>query len=155
MYTEQWERINRWLKRVESEQESQQDYVDFLWAFFQNCWHFKDWIKNDPETPKKVVDSIEGDINNYEALRICADLANRSKHLTLRPGWERHDKDPQVRGHIKVGIEEDLPRGTTTSKVTWDYVVHLDDGTDRPVLDIAQDALKGWVNLIQQYGISI
>ena len=81
MYLEQWERINRWLGRVEGKPDEQADYVDFLWALFQNCWNFKEWVKNDPATPALAKNQIEKDIDSYESLRICADLANGSKHL--------------------------------------------------------------------------
>jgi hypothetical protein len=34
------------------------DYQDDVWAFFQNCWHLKDWVKHDPLVPKDVKDRI-------------------------------------------------------------------------------------------------
>jgi len=155
MYKEQWDRIQRWLTRIERHHENQTEYVDFLWSFFQNCWHFKDWVKNDPRTTKKVLDSIEDDINKSDSLKICADLANRSKHFVLQPGRARHDKDPRLRGHIKADIKEDISRGTTTSDVMWNYVVHLDDGSERPVIELAHEALQGWKSLLNGYGMSV
>lgn len=101
MYGEQMKRVRRWLERIELPAESQTEHEDFLWSFFQNCWHLKDWIKNDPTTSSGVVNGIESDINRYDSLKISADLANGSKHLVLlRP--PRHAKNPQVRGHISV-----------------------------------------------------
>ena len=47
-YQEQLKRVERWLSRIRhSSKHDRNQYEDFLWAFFQNCWHLKDWIMND------------------------------------------------------------------------------------------------------------
>ena len=43
----------------------------------------KDWLKNDPHS-QSVVSDIEVMIDHSESLQLCADLANGSKHLTLK-----------------------------------------------------------------------
>ena len=50
-YIEQIRRIERFLQRIDppsKDHGSQVEYEDNLWSFFQNAWHLKDWIKNDP-----------------------------------------------------------------------------------------------------------
>src|SRR5258708_1539825 len=47
-WREQLERVVRFLARLQNHDRPKHDYEDDLWAFFQNCWHLKDWIKNDP-----------------------------------------------------------------------------------------------------------
>jgi hypothetical protein len=59
-------------------------YQDDLYAFFINCYHLKDWVKNDPEISTEVKGDIENFIANSEELSICADICNGSKHLKLK-----------------------------------------------------------------------
>lgn len=57
---------------------------DALFHFFQDAYHLKDWIKNDPAVS---TDEVEQFINEVKPLQICADLCNGTKHLTLK--WTR------------------------------------------------------------------
>jgi hypothetical protein len=58
----------------------------------KNCYHLKDWLKNDPTT-QPVVGDVEQVITASTYLSLCADLANGSKHLTLT----RSRADPTTR----------------------------------------------------------
>jgi hypothetical protein len=87
---------------------------DALFHFFQDAYHLKDWIKNDSEVTTSVVEKW---INETDALRLCADLCNGSKHLrltrsrtgdlgtsfavqdvTVQPGPVGHPSKPQRHG---------------------------------------------------------
>jgi hypothetical protein len=57
-------------------------YQDEAYAFFQNCYHLKDWLKNDPTTAAAVND-IEEFICRSQNLSLCADVCNGSKYLKL------------------------------------------------------------------------
>jgi hypothetical protein len=52
-WKEQWERVLRWYSRFEQINRGQHDapstdfYQDDVYAFFQNSYHLKDWLKND------------------------------------------------------------------------------------------------------------
>ena len=87
-YMEQLNRVRRMLERINRNQNrSADDYGDDVWSFFQNCWHLKDWIKNDPHIP--IHGSIEDLVKTSPPLMICADLANGTKHL-------KFDRPPRV-----------------------------------------------------------
>jgi hypothetical protein len=43
----QYDRLLRSLRKVERADEDPTVQLDDLFSFFQNCWHLKDWIKND------------------------------------------------------------------------------------------------------------
>ena|SRR5467141_194660 len=87
-WEEQWARVQRWFERFTSINEgrvhdrSSDYYQDEVCAFFQNCYHLKDWLKNDQAASAKVSD-VEAFSSGSTNLRLCADLANGSKHLTL------------------------------------------------------------------------
>jgi lysine/ornithine N-monooxygenase len=50
----------------------------------QSMWHLKDWILNDEEFRAKDKSALKSEIHATRSLKICADLANGSKHLVLR-----------------------------------------------------------------------
>jgi hypothetical protein len=56
--------------------------IDIVQSFFESVHHLKDWLGNDPSSG---VTKADGDrlINESPVLKLCADLANGSKHLKL------------------------------------------------------------------------
>jgi hypothetical protein len=55
---------------------------DALFHFFQDAYHLKDWIKNDPSVPSSVQIEVETAVTK-SPLSVCADICNASKHLKL------------------------------------------------------------------------
>ena len=92
-------------------------------------------------------DSVEQDASQSEALRICADLANRIKHLRLDN--KRHDADVSKRNlTIHVG-----PPGKGSHE--YDFTILLNDGRELDAIAVASDAMREWSRLLNEYGISI
>jgi hypothetical protein len=89
-YSVQYDRMQRWhnrfgkLDRGRPHDMPSEDYLDEIYAFFQNCYHLKDWIKNDGTVTQNVRDAVETYINSNRSLRLCADICNALKHLSLR-----------------------------------------------------------------------
>ena len=92
-WQDQWHRLDRWLERIEvmnsdlskdTPKPVREDYKDSLLAFFQNCWHLKDWLKNDPslEAKKELIEE-EYRKTKYKSLARCYDLATRAKHFRI------------------------------------------------------------------------
>ncbi len=76
----QWERVSRWRVRVHESGGVERE--DFLYAFFQNCASFRDWIRaNRPAsmTQRELEDFVRA---NFE-LRLCQDISNGTKHFAL------------------------------------------------------------------------
>jgi len=133
---EQYSRLLRALKRIENNRNRlMEEYEDDVWFFFQNCWHLKDWVKNDDNIPQKVKKSIEKDIEKYDALCICADLANRSKHLKL----ERN-----IRRDAKVSSRDTVINAGPPGKGYGEYFfkIQLDDGRELDAIEVAREGLS-------------
>ncbi|MHB1213842.1 MAG: hypothetical protein ACYCY9_02540 [Thiobacillus sp.] len=87
---EQFERVNRYLKRINeiysgvfsSTGHDKYQYDDDVISFFIHCYHIRDWVihLNKVGINARQVDNF---INQHLALKICADLANGSKHCRL------------------------------------------------------------------------
>lgn len=101
---EQFERAKRYLARIEiiyagifSEAgHNREAYDDDVISFFIHCYHVRDWIVhlNKVGITARQVDLY---IDSHQALRICADLANGSKHCKLTRSL-RSDHQPHIAG---------------------------------------------------------
>lgn len=147
-WKEQLDRVERYLSRIQQLDRPRDDYEDDLWSFFQNCWHLKDWIIND-KTAGVQANIVETEINSdsFPALKICADLANRSKHLELK----NKRVDANIHGDIAVAIGESLSGSESSSAISYDYTVVFPDGSERPAIDVARQAVIDWTNLLKRY----
>jgi hypothetical protein len=87
-YRDQLDRVRRFLDRVESHAPCRDvDYADDVWAFFQNCWHLRDWLTMDKLIPKQILDAIHHEIKQSMLLTLCEGMANGTKHsVGLREG---------------------------------------------------------------------
>ena len=106
-HQEQFERMKRWYERIKKIDEGRPHNLSFLnlpssyfydevYAFFQNCYHLKDWIKND-DTVKLPKEDVEDFIKQDKYMCLCADICNGTKHLKLtRP--PKSKQDPEFAG---------------------------------------------------------
>ena len=81
-WEQQWERVQRWFERFSNtaggraHNRHSDSYQDEVYAFFLNCFHLKDWLKNDPASAVAAA-GVENLVAGSTALSICADLAKR------------------------------------------------------------------------------
>lgn len=104
---EQFERARRYLTRIEniysgifSSSSHNKDYYDNdVISFFIHCYHIRDWIihLNEIGVTARQVDSY---IDSHHALKVCADLANGSKHCKLTRSLRR-DYQPHIAGKAR------------------------------------------------------
>jgi SUMO ligase MMS21 Smc5/6 complex component len=142
-YKQQYERMLRYLNRIEYESESSIDYDDDLWAFFQACWHLKDWIKNDNTVDATVRNNIEQIVKMYPAIMISADLANATKHLKLTTPRAGADI---VSRSVVVNLGD-------LSKCSSSHGVTLSNGTTVIAQEVAKKAVEEWQEVLKNNGL--
>jgi len=132
--TNQFNRVQRTFMRVlDNKNRKFADYEDDVWNFLQNCWHLKDWIKNDKQGVAKATRTkIEVEVNSYPALVIVGELTHRNQHLQLTSNVAEGDGDVQPEILLTV-IEQ--------------------NGDEIPVKKLATDAMKNWMAIIKKYRI--
>ena len=85
-YQEQLKRTKRWyeifqqLNQGLEHEKNSEFYKDYVYSFFQNCYHLKDWLKND-KSIKIDKEELEVFVNNCKGMKICKGICNGSKHL--------------------------------------------------------------------------
>ena len=158
-FLEQLERVKRSLAKIENQDRGQTEYEDDLWHFFQDCHHLKDWTKNDPNISDTIKNCIEGFASGNEELRICADLAIRSKHAKVT--WHNREDAKITRQNYTVypapavlrltADKSDIcqvPSDVEPIKSTREYIITLRDGSERIALVVAREAVKAWESFL-------
>lgn len=140
-YNAQFDRAKRWFDRFTQINDgryhtiSSNNYLDEVYAFFQNCYHLKDWIKND-ETAGDFSTSVENYVNNNRHLRLCADICNGSKHFKLNK--QKSGENPRMRSkHHKLNLSTDPP------VIAIQYSIVTDSGI-LDAYDLAKKCMAAW-----------
>jgi hypothetical protein len=75
------DRIRRWQERViHAANSGSPDLEDFVFAFFQNCHHLQEWLLKTSNVDRQDIDAL---LVSTPQLRVCRDICNGTKHLTL------------------------------------------------------------------------
>jgi hypothetical protein len=85
-HLEQLERTKRWKKRLDDIRYSNSSVdkipyqLDFIYAFFINCFHLRDFLKYSKTISDAIITKFFED--NIE-MQICRDICNECKHCSL------------------------------------------------------------------------
>jgi hypothetical protein len=150
-YIQQMARTYRFLDRyktsrnipIDVEPERFNELEDFLWAFFQNCWHINDWIRHDESLPKTLRDAVSEDVKINTAILMAADLANGMKHFSRKSERE------------KVGAQCRQISAIPNADYTWlfDHEISLRDGTRHSALEAGEAAMNAWSEILCRHGM--
>lgn len=158
-YIEQFKRVKRYLDRIDPANKYHGDQLEFednLWSFFQNAWHLKDHIKNDHSINHVQIESI---VDSYHSLKICADVANRTKHrlLTKKNRVDANHISTHVKIIIPVSLEETLiskqkPYPTLKAEGSlYNYVIQDSSGLKYEAIDLAHQIVRDWEEIIERH----
>ena len=142
-YEEQYERVKRWYQRFKiitygTHHDKNTDFLqDDVYAFFINCYHLKDWIKND-ETVDKTAKSKIRKFLEKDDMKLCAKICNGNKHL-LKDG-----NIPDIT-HKKVELE----LGVGVPKIYVKYYISTSKG-DINVFILATNCMEKWEEFIKK-----
>ncbi len=89
---------------------SNTDPKDATEDFFNQCYHFKDWLKK--ETSINLIENVENFISKSKSLSLVADYCNSFKHA----GLDKKSRSGQELEKINTHVNFDLtPRGFVAS----------------------------------------
>jgi hypothetical protein len=162
----------RALSKVEKPDADPTLQLDNLYHFFQDCWHLKDWIKNDNTLSQTTQDAIVTEAEKTESLNFCAELAIESKHLVLtHPRKEykgatlwRFDGTQKASDQSSLTIAQrpanhELPTNDCTSGEvvlrTSRFVIAHQYGTLPPggIGSFARKAVRDWKDLLHKHAL--
>ena len=134
-----WRRVQRGFAKLSETYNNTELYDDDIYHFFQDAWHLKDWIKNDPSVPSKVRGQVEKRVNAVQAFRVAADFANGTKHMVL--------------GHPRLEAAQFTERKVTitlgrSGPALQERVLTLDDGSQTTTEAVATEVVREWNSLL-------
>jgi hypothetical protein len=144
-YRHQLDRVRRFLDRVDGPQANDVEFQDMMWAFFQNCWHLKDWVENDALASEAQKTAVIDHAHASALLGICRELCNGTKHLGL--GRKPSSGTGAAHDHVAISI---VPGESSTI----DCIVQ--DGFGNPISgkQLARDCVAEWERILQCEGLN-
>ncbi len=130
-------RVRRWHARLRTADPD--DYLDFIYAFFQNCNHLADWMASDAPV---VAARVQALVASTTELRVCRDICNATKHFAL-------DRPPKVAGGFADGREY-RPESWPTDHPGGFPIFVIAGGEKYDALDLADRCLAAWEILAEE-----
>ena len=127
------ERVKRWFNRAVCATEPI-DRIDFLYAFFENAYHLRDWIK---DTKAVEDDDLNKFISGNAYMRLCRDLANSHKHYSLNRGNSTPPSEVREYSPGNGNLELDTS------------LIIIRDGTKYDAVDLAKNIMTAWEDFIK------
>jgi hypothetical protein len=96
----QYERVKRWHRKVQEigvrrkRADDTEEEHDYIYAFFQNCYHLRDWLQNSGAVAQLPLQAF---FRDNAPMQMCRDICNGTKHYEI-------DR-PSVDSHFSVGRE--------------------------------------------------
>lgn len=147
----QWRRVERGFAKLNPAKVcgDTELYDDDIYHFFQDAWHLKDWIKNDPALSSHVRDQIEDKVHDIRSLRIAADFTNGTKHMLLdKRNIKRRPENAQF-----TERKVTLPLGSGSASSVQVRVLTLCDGSTTTAEIEAGNVMQEWRVLLQSLGL--
>jgi hypothetical protein len=139
-WADQYDRMVRFKERATNSR-NELAKLDFSIAFFQSCYHLRDWIPKFEKITKRRWNQIWADfVKQHKSLLYCRDICNGTKHLVIdNPSI---DKDFAI-----IRDYENIPGSNRTKFIGW----YLYAGGKRIYLDdLMESCLRDWNLLIKQ-----
>lgn len=131
----QFNRMCRWHDRLRNASSS--DKIDFLYAFFENALHLRDWLIDTGAVKRADIDRF---FVQSAAMRLCRDIANAHKHYSLsRPSQSM--PFAELREYAPYG------GGSFTDKQSLSV---LSDGEKYDAFDLASRVRCAWEEFLKQ-----
>ncbi len=131
----QFERVQRWYKRAKNAN-NPIDRLDFLYAFYENAFHLRDWLINTNSLSKKKLGRL---FSVNESMRLCRDLANSHKHYSIE-----HPSQPVPPSELR---EYSIDHGNLDSK---NSLIVISNGKKMDAFSLAEQILQTWEEFIRE-----
>lgn len=137
----QLDRTRRFLARTQDPQLRDVDFQDMIWAVFLNCYHIRDWVREDPRLTKEQKSALNDKANASALLAMCGDLCNGIKHSVA-------DRKPTRHGYV----ETIFPTGSHEAE-SIDCIVTA-GGEHLSGKKLAAQFVAEWERILQSEGVA-
>lgn len=143
----QYERVKRWhslVQKIGGQQkkgDTEQEH-DFVYAFFQNCYHLRDWLQNSRAVAQS---KLEDFFRQHEPMRVCQDVCNGTKHWRLDRA--------KVDAHFSIGREyvpANWPGNRPQLNASWFLIC---GSTKYDIFQLADTCMSLWDSFLRAEGL--
>lgn len=148
-WSDQWDRVQLGLARIEAvyagrpEPEGTAGASYDVFTFFVNCHHLVDWIASDAKLTRSTQRNARALVSKSNELKMCADLANRSKHCALT--------------RARTGDPSTGPSGNDATVMIGRGAQHAfrvtSGGVELDALDLARACVMSWRTFLATRGL--
>jgi hypothetical protein len=141
-WQKQWQHVELGLWRVEAIYEGRQGDSADAYSFFLNCHELRDWLAADKVSGmswRKATKVINGSAYH----RVCAGLANRTKHVELTRHWIDSNTS---------SVPHDATVFVRTGKTAHRWEIAAGDAT-YDALDLAANCVAEWARALTDRGL--
>jgi len=122
-------------------------YIDDIYSFFQDCYHLKDWLKNDAAVNNATKERVEDYVTSRRSLSLCADLCNSLKHLS-RTRSNRSNENPSF------GMKTiELTIGPKPTTASFKHQIDLQGGGSVDAFTLASECVADWETFLKNEGL--
>jgi len=146
-WREQYDRMMRWHARLSESTSVDDRRVDEFYAFFTCSFHLKDWLTADLPAASGIEADVEAFVNGRLWLKLCADIANGSKHFRL----DRRRFDAQAR--VELATVSFEPTGFSPGFQTDEMIVVPAGGTAWEAITVANGCVRAWKEFLAGKGL--
>ncbi len=146
LWQKQWQRVETGLRRVveiyEGREGDSADALYDVYSFFLHCHHLADWLSADKLSgvSRRKATRI---IKKSAHLRVCADLANRTRHAEVARHWIDSNTSPVP---LDAPIFGETGRAAHRWEITAGDVVY-------DALDLARECRCDWQRVLEHRGL--
>jgi hypothetical protein len=124
---------------------SNTDARDAAEEFFNQCYHFKDWIKKDASI--RVDQDVEEFINFSSAMQLAADYCNSLKHAGLDKRSRSGKEIERVNTHMKLDL-------TSRGFVASSRLELMIGGQSYDAFKLATECVRAWDDYLRKNQVS-
>jgi len=143
----QYERVLRWhrlvkrIGRAKTDEDTEQEH-DFLYAYFQNCYQLRDWLRNAGAVAPEALREF---FRLNEPMGVCRDICNGTKHWQI--------DHASVDAHFSIGREyvpTDWPGERPHVNESWFIIC---GGSKYDVFQLADTCMALWGSFLRDYSL--
>lgn len=111
---------------------SAEEVLDPIYDFFLNCYHLREWVREDSKVDQKIKNILPTFEKNDSPVQflICRDLCNKSKHVTLKESKNHKPNDVNTK-IIPYGSSVFIAKGNELKKAQEEKeTLHLKSGDE-------------------------
>ena len=124
---------------------SNTDARDAAEDFFNQCYHFKDWIKKD--TSIRVDQDVEEFINSSTVMQLAADYCNSLKHAGLDRGSRSGKTLERLNTHVNIDL-------TSRGFVASSRLELTISGQSYDAFKLATECVEAWEKYLRENNVT-